>query len=296
MKINNLKHKLKKFNRCYQLAKWVYHSSRIAWCIGMYKRRRFLQEGEADRLLAFKDIYKGKRCFIIGNGPSLRKQDLTVLKDELTFVTNWFPLYEKCDDITPNFYCVSDCEFFGEWKGGMLNQHWYSLVSENLTSAIKFFPFPLKSHIEKDQLFSTDKTFYLDFSPHYFGVHNVWKKMNLQLDITKPLLAGHTVIIDFCIPIAAYMGFSEIYLLGCDCDYGKSLSQNGQREYFYPSEKHTTGSPDAKYLASVWESGSVLKTYGYVKKRLDEQGINVFNATIGGKLEVFERVALSSLF
>ena len=41
-----------------------------------------------DRLQAFKDIHKGKRAFIIGNGPSLKQTDLTKLKNEFTFGLN----------------------------------------------------------------------------------------------------------------------------------------------------------------------------------------------------------------
>jgi len=35
-----------------------------------------------------KDIHKGRRAFIIGNGPSLRQTDLSKLKNEFTFGLN----------------------------------------------------------------------------------------------------------------------------------------------------------------------------------------------------------------
>jgi hypothetical protein len=40
------------------------------------------------RLAALKDIHKGKRAFIIGNGPSLKQTDLGKLKGEITFGMN----------------------------------------------------------------------------------------------------------------------------------------------------------------------------------------------------------------
>src|SRR6187551_16933 len=40
------------------------------------------------RLAALKDIHKGKRAFIIGNGPSLKQTDLSKLKNEITFGMN----------------------------------------------------------------------------------------------------------------------------------------------------------------------------------------------------------------
>ncbi len=40
------------------------------------------------RLGELKDIHRGQRCFIIGNGPSLKQTDLSLLKDEFTFGMN----------------------------------------------------------------------------------------------------------------------------------------------------------------------------------------------------------------
>jgi hypothetical protein len=40
------------------------------------------------RLTEFKDIHKGKRAFIIGNGPSLKHTDLGRLRNEYTFGMN----------------------------------------------------------------------------------------------------------------------------------------------------------------------------------------------------------------
>src|SRR4051794_30859438 len=38
----------------------------------------------------FRNRHKGKSCFVLGNGPSLKNQDLAPLVNELTFVTNTF--------------------------------------------------------------------------------------------------------------------------------------------------------------------------------------------------------------
>jgi hypothetical protein len=40
------------------------------------------------RLAEMKDIHKGKRAFIIGTGPSLRKTDPNKIKNEITFGLN----------------------------------------------------------------------------------------------------------------------------------------------------------------------------------------------------------------
>jgi hypothetical protein len=40
------------------------------------------------RLAALKDAHRGERCFLIGNGPSLKQTDLSLLKNEFTIGTN----------------------------------------------------------------------------------------------------------------------------------------------------------------------------------------------------------------
>ena len=44
------------------------------------------------KLNALKDTHSGERCFIIGNGPSLKNTDLSKLKDEFTIGMNRFYL------------------------------------------------------------------------------------------------------------------------------------------------------------------------------------------------------------
>ena len=40
------------------------------------------------RLKQIENIYEGKRCFIMGNGPSLLKNNLSLLNNEITIASN----------------------------------------------------------------------------------------------------------------------------------------------------------------------------------------------------------------
>jgi len=54
------------------------------------------------KLAALKDSHKGERCFLIGNGPSLRQTDLTLLKNEFTFGFNRIFLAAEELNFTPS--------------------------------------------------------------------------------------------------------------------------------------------------------------------------------------------------
>ena len=53
------------------------------------------QRNNLSKLKSLKDSHKGKRCFIIANGPSINSMDLSVLKNELTIGMNRIYLHEK---------------------------------------------------------------------------------------------------------------------------------------------------------------------------------------------------------
>ena len=62
----------------------------------------------AQRLLGLKNRYRGQRCVIIGNGPSLNNMDLSPLRDEYTFGLNRiYLLYERLGFATDFFVSVN---------------------------------------------------------------------------------------------------------------------------------------------------------------------------------------------
>lgn len=65
----------------------------------------------------FQNIHKGKRCFIVGNGPSLKKQNLIFLKNETCFLCNYMALTDYYDSISPEYYMLSDPGFFSTEDG-----------------------------------------------------------------------------------------------------------------------------------------------------------------------------------
>tara|TARA_B110000285_G_C14678352_1_gene403542 strand:- start:50 stop:403 length:354 start_codon:yes stop_codon:yes gene_type:complete len=60
------------------------------------------------KLSKYKNLHKGKRCFLIANGPSLNKMDLSCLKNEITFGMNRiYMIYDKLEFV-PSYHFVSN--------------------------------------------------------------------------------------------------------------------------------------------------------------------------------------------
>ena len=77
-------------------------------CIVNDMRESFFNDNK--ELRRFKDKFKGKRCFVIGAGPSLRMEDLDVLAEhnEICFASNKIYLAFERTSWRPDFYMVCD--------------------------------------------------------------------------------------------------------------------------------------------------------------------------------------------
>ena len=71
---------------------------------------RFNNSKNIDILKSFFKKYENKRCFIVGNGPSLNIADLESIKNEITFGFNRiYYMFDKTD-WRPTFYCSEDIQ------------------------------------------------------------------------------------------------------------------------------------------------------------------------------------------
>ena len=234
----------------------------------------------------FKDIYKGQRCFIIGNGPSIRNQKLDLLANEVTYASNLFVLHPLFSQMRLKYLCLSDPKF---WDSGFLEPSIEKAIND-FPDLFVFAECDVLHHKQTWQKFPSKRSFVYSLdkkNPVYDG--------HFQIDPTLGTCHGHTVIIDICIPLAFYMGCSDIYLVGCDCDYRLSDAPTHEAGYFYDikAQKSRTGNID--YLRNDW-ARLVFASYDTVNKYANRNNKRILNATAGGKLEVFPRFEFEALF
>lgn len=255
--------------------------------------RSFGQSGEFDKILAMKDIYKGKRAFILGNGPSINQQDLTLLRDEITFVANWFINHKRFRRINPKYYCVSSHEMFGGWgKTPNLNADFARLVAEKQTEQTFFFSYRFASYMRELGLVPETRLRSLIFDRPKFLIDEIGTQ---NYDLHRCMDDGYTVLLTFCVPLCVHFGITDIYLLGCDCDYGLT-SPSDPKAYFYRPEQHTSATTSFDSLVRIWNPGGpIFQTYEIVAREAALRGTRMWNATRGGRLEVLPRVEYESL-
>jgi hypothetical protein len=240
---------------------------------------------DTKQLQFFYNRFRGKRCFIIGNGPSLNKHDLSLLKNEYTFAVNSFYYKTKETGFRPTFFVVED--------SSVIKENHEEIVSYE--APFKFFPGIYQSlHPKKPgtYFFDLNRGFYDKFSPNY-------AIPRFSTDISKVAYCGQSVTY-LNLQLAYYMGFTEVYLIGMDFDYiiPKSHSRNGDvltSDTDDPNHFHK----DYFGKGKTWKDpklNRVLMNYQMSKLVYECAGRRIYNATKGGQLNEFERVDYDGLF
>jgi len=235
------------------------------------KNRRILADN-----IKFKNCAKNKRCFVIGNGPSLTLADLNMLhlNKEVCFASN--KIYQLFDETEwrPDFFATCD---------SILYKNNCDII--NKLELVKFFPLDIlsKENIKHGEVHA--------FSRVPFQLFR--KKPHFQPELTKRLCEGGTITY-FLLQIAVYMGFKEIYLLGCDFNFSYGIDVNGN--YFENSKVINHFKDDGKKLDTMPNLQYNLWAYESAQDYCRSHDVKIFNATRGGKLEVFPRRSFDELF
>lgn len=240
-----------------------------------FRRINILNERKFNEIKKYRNEFKGKRCFIIATGPSLTTDDLLLLKDEYTLGVNAVVKLLDTLPYIPSFLGIQDL-------------HVYDKIGDQIEQS------KLKTIFVSDKLFkkkvrNKNDSRFIQY-PLYACRHAVHGERRplasgFSDDVSKVVYSGYSITYSL-LQIAVYMGFTEIYLLGCDCSYDTSKS----KQYFVES-----GHFD-KYAESVGER--MIYAYTIAKQYLDKKrpDVVVYNATRGGMLEVFPRKTLDEVF
>lgn len=245
-----------------------------------YKREKvkktFWNSQDGAYLRTLKDKFRGKRCFIVGNGPSLTLEDLNRIKNEYSFGTNKILyLLDKCEWI-PTFYLCIDDE-----AGTMIKT-----LLHQCNVPYKFINIGCRSKDDPEDfhyVYTYTKFTFAKYAP---------KKPEISEDISSYIWPGCTVTFA-AIQMAIYMGFKEIYLIGVDHSYSVTIDRKGHKKVENAVKTYADGIPD--WGKSVQYIDATTEAYQCAKDYCDTHGIKIYNATRGGKLEVFERVDIDDL-
>ena len=246
--------------------------------IQTWKGRNFKKTIAGRNLKKYKNIHENQSCFFIGNGPSLRADDLTRIAQAgyPTFAFNRIYYIFDQTNWRPDYYFSQDKQMLA----GCCDQ------INTLNLPHKFIAANMK----------WDYGINIENAEEYHLDGSEGNRFWFSDDIAQGVCCANTVMYTAA-QFAAYMGFTTIYLIGVDHHFHISRDREGNivvddtvKDYFTDAYNHDK---DQLVIPSTDIS---TDTYYAMKRFCDERNIRVFNATRGGKLEVFERVNFDELF
>jgi hypothetical protein len=242
-----------------------------------------------NRNQVFKNKHKNYRCFVIGNGPSLNKQDLSLLSNEITIAVNAFCKHPIVEKWQPKYYCFADPLLF---DGSTQVRNFFQNLNQKTHSSKFLVPIYAKNVIENQKLLPEEQTYYAAFRGNLGG------NLKYNVNLTESILGVQSVS-QLAIMWALYMGCSPIYLIGLDHDW---LSHRGMDAHFYRGtaiDNYSKAEGDLSKIYYKDDLKAVLelwKGYETILKIAANKNISIINATEGGFLDVFERREYKSIF
>lgn len=221
---------------------------------------------------AFKNIHAGKRCFILGTGPSLNdlsKDQVERLKSEVVFGVNSLYKSDVVCELNPKYYALVDNLY---WESS--SSVFQDICDRYKTNPPIFLTDPRAKNIIDD----------LELDQETVYIHaKKYPVYGMSSEITDNIFGAMNVI-SYSIIVAIYMGFREIYLLGCDynafCGFGRGHCYDDKEEMggvsynlaFYLKYYHIT--TEFHYL---------------IAKMAAEKGVKVVNLTRVSLLDAYPR-------
>ena len=262
-----------------------YKFSRIKGLLAcfIFKFTKFGKNFQA--LEGLKNSEKGKTCFVVANGPSLKMKDLDKLHKTNTISIASNKIYLCFDDTKwrPTYYTVAD----------YLNAENDNFDIDKLNS-IKLIPYSLKFFFNnhKNTIYFNERSAEIDNGEDYVP--------GFSFEATKGLHVGETVT-HLNIQIALYLGCNPIYIIGMDGEYkvppdvvrghnvmGDTLESDNKNHfcanYYSDNEKWAIPRVDLIHI-----------THDFDDKAVKSKNVNIFNASRKSAIGSFERVNMSEI-
>lgn len=138
------------------------------------------------------------RCFILANGPSINKLNLSLLRNEVTIGMNASTILEEKYNFVQTYYTLTDSRFLNsEVKRPYATVRLKPQTIRYLRNELKYC----------DDQSIPNKTFYV----------KALGRDGFSFDLTKGFYFGCTTTM-LALQLAVYLNFKKIYLLGLDLD------------------------------------------------------------------------------
>ena len=263
-----------------------------------HKRYQAIQQNKE-----FYRKHEGERCFILGNGPSLNNFEFDLLANENVFTVNRLMLHPDFPKLHSNYHMWMDP--YGLVEADFSDSKIVCNVLDDFKKLkdagdpYLFLPAYVEENIKKTGLDKHLKIRYVVDSGS-----NAIRNEYLITDMARGI-SGAINVVQFTITLAIYMGFKEIYLLGCDATFLQPVIDNllnlkESKLHAYNDTKEDIVSNIDQYLNSgltphLSTFADYMNGFGYIARYCKKHGIILVNLTPTTLINSIEKANLSDI-
>lgn len=273
------------------VSRLLHHSEKMFFGKRVRRRTDFLRSPEEQALLLatrqLENRHSGQRCFLLGAGSSISRQDLSKLQGEIVIsVSNTFvhPLFSTFD---PRYHVLPPLiSSHGKFYSPEKFVTWLRQMERKTRAAEMVLHIGDRDMVEQNGLFRGQTIHWVEYGP--------WDgRFDFPIDLAH--IPKIWSVSETAVTLAVYMGFSEIYLIGFDHDWF-----NGTLVYFFDHTKEHALRPDQANLDYVdaefqmRRHAEIFKKYKY----LYSIHKNIYNANADKNhyMDVFPKVDFDGIF
>jgi hypothetical protein len=219
------------------------------------------------RLRSMRDAYRGQVAWLVGNGPSVRVEDLNRLKDRVTFGFNRYYMSHDITELRPTFTVTGDRQMIEDFGQEIVDRS-----GGTVFVAHDSLPFLVGDYVWVRQL---------NYSPPLFSKHPA----------TAVTPGGSSVFV--AMQIAYWLGIRRFFFYGADFKFSftRQLGESdafrsvaGDDNHFIKNYRDGKAwcPPSFRNIASAFLAARVL---------MESEGGFIRNVTRGGLLEIFPRMS-----
>jgi len=260
--------------------------------------KAFVQNYKFNKLIIDNDKYRGihrnHNCYILGSGPSIKKQDLKILKNQIVISLNNFFVHPDYNEIVANG--VSNYHVIAPTHEPQTEKEWVLWLTEmelkvpinvKLIFGLNSYPCNVQFLVDKYSFFQQHEIIWY-CSPLLFD-ETLGSSNNI--DIASNVFGAEAVSV-YALIVSIYMGFDNIYLLGMDHDYFLHSDESKMR--MYSNADHQNNEFERTfgkrfYTLELHRQYKIFCKYEFLKSISKSK---IYNATEGGILKVFPLVKL----
>ena len=208
----------------------------------------------------------GKNLYLILNGPSLKNQDISVLKGKITMFVNRGFMHRDYKNLQPSYHAFIDTKMRdGVWPLEWIDSIWEMSQDTKILLPIEWYK------LSKFERFRYDERVY-------------WLNWNIPFNALG--VAGA------CFSFALQQKFNKLFFTGFDANGIACEMLEMSESHFYGEDEELKGRNSLQFAQGLYMHGRHLRDWYRMGAYCKKKGLHVYNFSGAGLIDSFPKITI----